>query len=166
MRKIIIVPLFVFVLITSLISGCSSQESGVAEQPKEAAQQIVVDDSNDAESATVPEPEVVPTPTAPTITANPGSVSMLAAKKNCYPSYCTVFQNIIITSSTPWTSTPPGFGSLREGFVVSPDFGPAGSTTVAITYRYQIPEPNDGFIRFRTTTTCVYVEVPVILIAK
>ena len=95
--------------------------------------------------------------------AHDDSSFAMTAAGDCYPSYCTVFENITITSSTPWTSTPPGFGSLREGFTISPDFAPAGSTTVAITYRYQIPEPNEGFIRFRTTEIGVYAEVPVIV---
>jgi len=121
------------------------------------------------------EREVTPTSTTstptikqntPTITASPGSVSIPVTKNNCYPSYCTVFQNVIIMSSTSWTSTPPGFGSLREGFTVSPDSGPAGSTTVTITYRYMVAEHNDGFIRFRTTTIGKYVEVPVTVLVK
>ena len=103
------------------------------------------------------------TPPPPTITANPGSVSMTCMP---YPSYCAVFQNITITSSTSWTSSTPGFGSLQPGFVVSPDFGSAGSTTVAISYKSQFASYNNGFIRFRTTKSGVYVEVPVILIVK
>jgi hypothetical protein len=93
------------------------------------------------------------------ISADPGSVSM-----TCYLStYCAVSQTITITSSTPWTSSPPGFGSLGEGFSVSPDTGPAGSTSVTISYTASVPSPADGFIRFRTTTIGVYAEVPVMV---
>jgi hypothetical protein len=98
------------------------------------------------------------------IAANPSAVSMTAT--SCYPSQCTVSQTITITSSTPWTSSPPGFGSLGEGFLVSPDAGPAGSTPVTISYTASVPAAADGFIRFRASTIGVYVEVPVTVIAK
>ena len=112
-----------------------------------------------------------PAAVIPTITVSPATVSMSVTGNNCIPlgSFCTVFQNLTITSSTSWTSSPPGFGSLGEGFTVSPDFGPIGSTVVAITYRYQVASPADGFIRFRTSgpnSSGVYVEVPVRLIVK
>jgi len=99
-----------------------------------------------------------------TITANPNAVSMTAT--TCYPSQCTVSQTITITSSTPWTSSPPGFGSLGEGFLVSPDTGPTGSTPVTISYTASVPAPADGFIRFRASTIGVYAEVPVTVLAK
>lgn len=95
------------------------------------------------------------------IIANPASVTMTAT--SCYPSQCTVSRIITITSFTPWTSSVPGFGSLGAGFLVSPDVGPTGSTSVTISYTSSIPSPADGFIRFRTTTSGVYVEVPVIV---
>ena len=102
-----------------------------------------------------------PTTTTAAIAANPNSVSMTAT--SCYPAQCTVSKTITITSSTPWTSSPPGFGSLGEGFQVSPNTGPAGSTAVVISYTASVPQRANGFIRFRTTTTGVYVEVPVIV---
>jgi hypothetical protein len=126
MKKWMIALVLLSLIFVTGIKGCDPKESAVAEK------------SNESASTTL-------TMTAPEITASPNSVSM-TAKGDCYPSYCTVFQNIIITSPTPWTSTVP-----------------AGSTTVTITYRYQIPEQNDGFIRFRTTTAGEYVEVPVIV---
>lgn len=95
------------------------------------------------------------------ITATPTSVSMAAT--SCFPSFCTVSQTITINSSTPWTSTVPGFGSLGEGFTVSPTTGPIGSTPVTISYTASVPLPANGFIRFRTTTIGVFVEVPVIV---
>ena len=95
------------------------------------------------------------------ITANPGAVVMKA--NYCYPSTCTVSQTILITSTTPWTSTVPGFGSLGSGFTVSPVSGPAGSTAVTISYSASIPQYANGFIRFRTTIIGVYAEVDVIV---
>ncbi len=137
MKKWMIALVVLSLIFLTGINGCGSQEVVVGERSEE-----------------------VTITAAPKITANPESVIMTTSG-DCYPEYCTVFQNIVITSSTAWTSTPPGFGSLREGFEVSPASGPAGSTTVTITYRYQIPEPNDGFIRFRTDPPGEYVEVPV-----
>lgn len=97
----------------------------------------------------------------PTITANPNTVSMTASV--CYPAKCTVSQTITITSSTPWTSSDPGFGGLGAygDFLVSPNSGPIGSTSVTISYTSYGYGSENGFIRFRTTTTGVYVEVPV-----
>ena len=106
-------------------------------------------------------------PSAATITSTPNSVSMTAPAGTCSSSNgCTVFQNISINSSTAWTSTVPGFGSLGEGFNVSPTTGPAGLTNVVVTYRWTIPTPSNGFFRFRTTTSGVYVELPVIVNVK
>lgn len=106
-------------------------------------------------------------PSAATITSTPSFVSMTAPAGTCSSSNgCTVFQNISINSSTAWTSTVPGFGSLGEGFTVSPTTGPAGLTNVVVTYRWTIPTPSNGFFRFRTTTSGVYVEVPVIVNVK
>ena len=95
------------------------------------------------------------------IGADPDSVVMQAT--SCYPSQCTVSQTVTITSSTTWTSTAPGFGSLGSGFAVTPSTGPIGSTPVTISYTASVPLPANGFIRFRTTTVGVYVEVPVIV---
>jgi hypothetical protein len=52
---------------------------------------------------------------------------------------------------------------LGEGFSVSPTTGSAGVTNVVVTYRWTIPTPSNGFFRFRTTTSGVYVEVPVVV---
>lgn len=106
-------------------------------------------------------------PSAAAITSTPSSVSMTAPAGTCRSSNgCTVFQNISINSSTAWTSTVPGFGNLGEGFSVSPTTGPAGVTNVVVTYRWTIPTPSNGFFRFRTTTSGVYVEVPVVVNVK
>lgn len=96
-----------------------------------------------------------------TITANPTTVSMTASV--CYPAKCTVSQTITITSSTPWTSSAPGFGGLGGygDFLVSPNSGPVGSSSVTISYTSYGYGSENGFIRFRSTTTGVYVEVPV-----
>jgi hypothetical protein len=103
-------------------------------------------------------------PSAAAITSTPSSVSMNASPGTCPSSNgCTVFQNISINSSTAWTSTVPGFGNLGEGFSVSPSTGSAGVTNVVVTYRWTIPTPSNGFFRFRTTTSGVFVEVPVIV---
>lgn len=105
-----------------------------------------------------------PPPSAAAITSAPTSVSMNASPGVCASSNgCTVFQNISINSSTAWTSTVPGFGSLGEGFTVSPSSGPAGATNVVITYRWIVPQASNGFIRFRTSTSGVFVEVPVVV---
>lgn len=93
------------------------------------------------------------------ITANPGAVHMKAA--DCYPSTCTVSSTILITSTTAWTSSTPGFGSLGDGFEVSPDSGPIGSTSVTISYTASFPTPANGFIRFRSSKIGVYAEVNV-----
>ena len=96
-----------------------------------------------------------------TITSDVPTVSMIAT--SC-TSTCTVAKTVVITSSTAWTSTTPGFGSLGSGFVIAPDVGPAGSTSVVISYSADCcPSPADGFIRFRSTTVGVYAEVSVIV---
>lgn len=100
-------------------------------------------------------------PPGVSISASPSSVALTAT--SCSPSTCVVSKTITITSSTAWTSTVPGFGSLPTGYTVTPSTGAAGSTSVTISYSYQIPLPASGFIRFRTTTIGNYVEVPVTL---
>src|SRR3989344_2965200 len=110
MRKIIIVLLCVFVLIVSLLSGCSSQESVVAEQLKEVAPQIVVDDGNDTESAAVtePEPEVAPTPTskvnyAVSITVDSASFSKCVPGTYSNPGGWTVVAQGTMTSNLDYS---------------------------------------------------------------
>jgi hypothetical protein len=99
------------------------------------------------------------TPAAATITANPGTVSMTFS----VGSASTVSKTITITSSTPWTASDPGFGSLGAygTFSVSPNSGPVGATPVTISYKTTGFGSENGFIRFRTTTIGVYAEVPV-----
>jgi hypothetical protein len=125
------------------------------------------DDGSTITGTLTPAPGPAPTPPvsgAATITSTPSSVSLNASPGTCSSSNgCTVFQNISINSSTAWTSTVPGFGSLGEGFSVSPSTGPAGVTNVVITYRWTIPQASNGFFRFRTTTSGIYVEVPVVV---
>lgn len=96
---------------------------------------------------------------AATIAANPASVALTGT--SCWPATCVASQAITIISSTAWTSSTPGFGSLPEGFAVTPSSGAAGTTPVTISYTYEIPSPASGFIRFRTTTIGIYAEVPV-----
>lgn len=96
-----------------------------------------------------------------TITSDVPKVTMIATACS---SSCTVSKTVMITSSTPWTSTTPGFGSLGSGFVIAPDVGPAGTTSVVISYTADCcPSPADGFIRFRSSTPGVYVEVSVVV---
>lgn len=96
-----------------------------------------------------------------TITSDVPTVSMIAT---ACTTACTVSKTVVITSSTAWTSTTPGFGSLGSGFVVAPDVGPAGTTSVVISYTADCcPSPANGFIRFRSTQLGVYAEVNVIV---
>ena len=97
---------------------------------------------------------------AATITSDVPTVSMIAT---ACTTTCTVSKTVMITSSTTWTSTTPGFGGL-SGFTVAPDAGPAGTTPVVISYSADCcPSPANGFIRFRSTTIGVYAEVNVIV---
>lgn len=113
-------------------------------------------------------PGTTPGSTGATISASPTSAAFTAPV--CFSAPCTVADTFTVRSSTTWTSAALGFGGLGESFSIVPVSGPVGSTPVVVYYRsFGVSTPPSsstlltvgGFLRFRTTTSGIYVDVPV-----
>jgi len=82
----------------------------------------------------------------------------------CYPTRCTVFQNVTITSTQPWTAYGVDLTAYGD-FAVSPASGPAGSTSVALSYTTYGYGSENGYVLFRQTVVAQgsTVRVPVVI---